>query len=63
MSRLFVDISQEVEFPVYDEEKQCYFTHTGTIGELLQYFTDYRNIIVYQNTFIKWGIHEEIQKK
>ncbi len=63
MARLFVDISQEVEYPVYDEEKQCYFTHTGTIAELLKFFTDYRQIIVYSNTFIKWGTYEEVNEK
>lgn len=63
MAQLFVDISQEIEFPVYDEEKQCYFTHTGTIAELLKLFTDYRHIVVHENTFIKWGLYEEIQKK
>lgn len=63
MSQLFVDISQEIEFPIYDEENQCYYTHTATIAEMLRFLTDFRHIVIYENTAIKWGLYEEIQKK
>ena len=49
MSQLFVDISQEIEFPIYDEENQCYYTHTATIAEMLRFLTDFRHIVIYEN--------------
>lgn len=63
MVQLFVDISQEIEFPVYDEQTGCYYTHTGTIQELLQYMTDFRHINLYSFQFSKWGKFYEKKRK
>ena len=57
---LMVDLTQEVQYPYYDQEQKVWKEHTGTIAELLKVYTDYKNIKVFSTEQRKWGQFEKI---
>ena len=59
MSNLYINLDQEVQFPVYDDNEEVWYTHTDTIGNILKTFIDFRNVKVLDLSEMKWGLYEE----
>ena len=59
MSNLYISLDQEVQFPVYDDNEEIWYTHTDTIGNILKTFIDFRNVKVLDLSEMKWGLYEE----